>query len=77
MRVLFSRLDFAWWWFPALLLLPGIGMIGYMAGPTIGAYTYNFFHHRVVASSVAFYALTSGNDHWKLAGHHSLCPHLL
>jgi len=64
---LFSRLDFAWWWFPALLLLPDIGMIGYMAGPRIGAYTYNFFHHRLVASSVACYALTCGNDHWKLA----------
>ncbi|MEJ7830333.1 MAG: DUF4260 family protein [Segetibacter sp.] len=35
---LFSKLNFAWWWFPALLLLPDIGMIGYTINPKIGAY---------------------------------------
>jgi len=64
---LFSKLNFAWWWFPALLLLPDIGMIGYIINPKTGAFTYNLLHHRFVASLVAFYALTYGNEYWKLA----------
>ena len=64
---LFSRLNLAWWWFPACLLLPDIGMIGYGINPKIGAFTYNLLHHRFVASLVAFYALTYGNEYWKLA----------
>lgn len=64
---LFSRTGFAWWWFPALLLLPDIGMIGYLFGPKTGAVTYNLFHHRLVASLVAVYALVSGNPYWQLA----------
>ena len=64
---LFSKLNFAWWWFPALLFLPDIGMIGYVINPKIGAFTYNLLHHRFVASLVAFYALTYGNEYWKLA----------
>lgn len=64
---LFSKLNFAWWWFPALFLLPDIGMIGYIINPKIGAFTYNLLHHRFAASLVAFYALTYGNEYWKLA----------
>lgn len=64
---LFSRLDFAWWWFPVLLFLPDIGMIGYIINPKTGAFIYNLFHHRFVASMVAFYALTYGDEYWKLA----------
>jgi len=65
--VLFSNLDFAWWWFPALLLLPDIGMLGYIVHPKVGAYTYNFMHHRLVAVLVACYAIFYGNDYWQLA----------
>ena len=64
---LFSQLNFAWWWFPALLLVPDIAMIGYIVNSKIGAYTYNFLHHRLTASAVAFYALTSGNEYWMFA----------
>jgi hypothetical protein len=63
---LFNLLNFEWWWFPALLLLPDIGMIGYLINPKIGAFTYNLLHHRLVASLIAFYALTYGDDYWKL-----------
>jgi Domain of unknown function (DUF4260) len=49
---LFSRLDYAWWWFPALLLLPDISMIGYLINTRIGAYLYNFVHHKAVGISV-------------------------
>ena len=46
---LFFRLSFAWWWFPALILLPDISMIGYVAGNKVGAVTYNIFHHKAIA----------------------------
>jgi len=49
----FSRLSFAWWWFPALLLVPDLSMLGYLAGNKAGAWAYNLFHHRAVA--VALY----------------------
>ena len=63
---LFSRLNFVWWWFPALFLLPDVGMIGYIINSKTGAFTYNLLHHRFVASVVAFYALAYGNEYWKL-----------
>lgn len=40
----FSLTNFAWWWFPLLILAPDIGMLGYAAGPKAGAWTYNFKH---------------------------------
>lgn len=52
---LFSQLDFAWWWFFALILAPDLSMIGYFFGNKTGAFFYNLFHHRAVA--VLFYVL--------------------
>jgi len=46
---LFSLLPFMWWWFPALLLTPDIGMLGYLGGNRLGAFLYNVFHHKGVA----------------------------
>ncbi|PVW17386.1 DUF4260 domain-containing protein [Marixanthomonas spongiae] len=46
---LFSQLDFSWWVFPALLLVPDIGMLGYTINPRMGAVTYNLFHHKAIA----------------------------
>ena len=45
----FSLLNFEWWWFPALLLTPDVGMIGYLFGSKTGAISYNLFHHKAVA----------------------------
>lgn len=64
---LFGKLNFEWWWFPALLLLPDLGMLGYLVNPKTGAFTYNLVHHRLTASLIATYALTYGNEYWKLA----------
>jgi hypothetical protein len=30
---LFSKLDFAWWWYPVLILTPDLSMVGYLGGP--------------------------------------------
>nr|WP_299074176.1 DUF4260 domain-containing protein [uncultured Allomuricauda sp.] len=46
---LFTKMDLPWWWFFALLLTPDIGMLGYLAGKRVGAFTYNMFHHRGIA----------------------------
>lgn len=65
---LFNALDFSWWWFPTLLLVPDIGMIGYLVNPRIGAFLYNLFNHRLVAAGVVFYGLAFENEYWILAG---------
>lgn len=46
---LFSQLPYAWWVFPALLLSPDIGMLGYAINTTAGALTYNLLHHKGIA----------------------------
>lgn len=46
---LFNQLDYAWWWFLALILAPDIGMLGYLLGNKAGAFTYNLFHHKGMA----------------------------
>jgi hypothetical protein len=46
---LFSLLPYAWWVFPALLLTPDIGMLGYGWNAKVGAWVYNIFHHKGLA----------------------------
>lgn len=45
---LFSQLDFAWWVYPALLLVPDLSMLGYLYNAKVGAWIYNFFHHQLL-----------------------------
>lgn len=42
-------LNAEWWFYLLLLLGPDISMFGYLAGNTIGAYSYNLFHHKAIA----------------------------
>ena len=65
---LFSKLDFAWWWYPVLLFTPDISMLGYLVNVQVGALTYNFVHHK--ALGIAFYILGSfiANPVLQLAG---------
>ena len=74
---LFLGLDYAWWWFFVLFLLPDLSMLGYLLGPKVGAWTYNLVHHKGVA--VALFVLGSyGQVPWLqlvgliLLGHSSL-----
>lgn len=48
----FSLTSFPWWYFPALILLPDISMIGYLKNPRFGAILYNLFHHQGLAALV-------------------------
>ncbi len=46
---LFSQTGLAWWWYPLLILLPDLGMLGYLAGSHTGAFIYNLIHHKSLA----------------------------
>ena len=65
---LFSRLDFAWWWYPALLFAPDLSMLGYLGGTYVGAFTYNFIHHKALGISIFVFGIISANQVAQLAG---------
>jgi hypothetical protein len=46
---LFSLLHYPWWYYPLLFFVPDLAMLGYLAGPRVGAIVYNFIHHRGLA----------------------------
>jgi hypothetical protein len=52
---LFGGTRLPWWLYPALLLAPDLGILGYAAGPRVGAITYNLAHFKAVA--VVLYAV--------------------
>jgi len=49
---LFTKLDFAWWWYPVLLFTPDLSMLGYLISPQAGALTYNFVHVKALGISL-------------------------
>lgn len=53
--LLFSQLDYSWGLFALLFLTPDLSMLGYIASPRLGAWTYNLIHHKGLA--VSLYAL--------------------
>lgn len=55
--ILFIETDYTWWVFPALLLVPDVGMIGYLINTKVGAITYNLLHHKGIALFVLFLGL--------------------
>lgn len=65
---LFSQLNFAWWWFPALLLLPDISMVGYLINPAVGAVLYNVAHHKGLGIVIGLLGLMIGSQNLMLAG---------
>jgi hypothetical protein len=65
---LFSRLNYAWWWFPLLLFAPDIGMTGYLLNTRIGAVVYNIFHHRALSVSLCVTGVILGNSTVQLVG---------
>ena len=40
----FVALGGAWWLYLLLALVPDLGMVGYLAGPRVGSWTYNAAH---------------------------------
>jgi hypothetical protein len=66
--LVFSQLNFAWWVFPALILLPDIGMLGYTINNKIGAVMYNLFHHKGLAIVIAVLGYYLHQEELILAG---------
>ncbi|MEM6541019.1 MAG: DUF4260 domain-containing protein [Bacteroidota bacterium] len=66
--VLYLLLSYPIWLFFALLLAPDIGMLGYLLNDRVGAWSYNFFHHRGVAIVVYLSGMFSGIEELQLAG---------
>jgi Domain of unknown function (DUF4260) len=40
----YARMEASWWMFAALFLVPDLSMLGYLAGPKVGAALYNAGH---------------------------------
>jgi len=50
---LFSKLGFyTWGWFALWFFAPDLSMIGYLANPRFGAWTYNLIHHKGLSVTV-------------------------
>lgn len=45
----YQPLAFRWWTWSVLFLLPDIGMMGYLINTSVGAVSYNLFHHKLIA----------------------------
>lgn len=65
---LFLQLDIVWWWLPALFLAPDLGMLGYLAGPRVGALVYNLVHHRGLAAALIVAGALLGSPWLQAAG---------
>jgi len=46
---LFSGLDYGWGTYALLFFAPDLSMLGYLANPRIGAWTYDLVHHKGLA----------------------------
>lgn len=51
--VAYQMLGGSWAWFAALFLLPDLSMLGYLAGPRVGAASYNTAHSYLGAATMA------------------------
>ncbi|MBC3788688.1 DUF4260 domain-containing protein [Spirosoma utsteinense] len=66
--VLFAKLSFIWWVYPALFLVPDLSMLGYAISNKVGAFVYNLAHHKGVAIGIGLIGLFLDNNYWLLAG---------
>lgn len=48
------------WLFLALLLVPDVGMLGYLGGPRVGAWIYNLFHVYLLPGGLLAVSLAVG-----------------
>lgn len=60
--VLYALTGVSWWLFALLILAPDLSMLGYLAGPRIGALAYNMFHMLVLPALLAVAGLWTGHE---------------
>jgi hypothetical protein len=53
--------DYPWWLLLALALAPDLSMLGYVAGPRVGALTYNSVHTYVLPVALGFARVLADN----------------
>ena len=54
---LYSRTENPWWLFIVLILVPNLSILGYLAGPRVGAIVYNLVHSYMLPALLAIYGL--------------------
>jgi len=64
----FSELSFPWWVLAAAILLPDLGMLGYVIDTKVGAWVYNVVHHRGINLMVLLGGRFLDNDWVVLIG---------
>ncbi len=62
------NLNISWWLYIILFLSPDIGMLGYLISTKVGAVTYNFFHHKAIASLLIVCGIIQSNDYILFSG---------
>lgn len=65
---LFNQLNYDWWWFLVLILVPDFSMIGYVFGNKPGAFLYNLAHHRGIAIMIYLTGIYMPNQLIQLMG---------
>ncbi|MFV1859291.1 MAG: DUF4260 domain-containing protein [Anaerolineales bacterium] len=65
---LFTELGYTWWVFLVLFLAPDLSALGYLAGPRIGATTYNNAHHKGIAIAAYLVGVLLGSQILLLIG---------
>ncbi|KAF2495746.1 hypothetical protein BU16DRAFT_581241 [Lophium mytilinum] len=58
----YSRFNQSWWTFAGLLLLPDLGMVGYLRDTTLGAVVYNSVHTETPPILLLCTALAQGSE---------------
>lgn len=59
--VLYAYTGGNWLIFALLILAPDLSALGYLAGNTVGSYTYNLFHTYLLPAILALYGLLAPN----------------
>jgi hypothetical protein len=62
------NLNLSLWVWIILFFTPDIGMLGYLINTRIGAFIYNFFHHKGIAIVLAATGYYFGNDVFTAVG---------
>ena len=58
----------SWWMYALLFFAPDIGMLGYLINTRVGAVTYNYFHHKAVASFLVILGVVVANHFLIMSG---------
>jgi len=65
---LFSKLDYAWWWYPLLFFTPDLSMLGYLGGTKLGAFIYDFVHHKALSIGILMVGAILASQPLQLTG---------